>query len=111
MNATLTADSSGAAVSVLGILPIWNSGWDVYGRAGLYFSNGDGTVRLSSDNVSDSFSDSANSEEFLWGLGAGYSSGPWTLRLEYQQYMDVGDDDTTGEVDIDRITIGAIYHF
>jgi opacity protein-like surface antigen len=111
LNATLSADSSGPALSVLGILPISSSGWEVYGRAGMYFSNGDGTVRLSSDGVSDSVSDSANSESFLWGVGAGYSSGPWTLRLEYQQYMDVGDEDTTGEVDIDRITIGAVYHF
>ncbi len=55
--------------------------------------------------------DSDNTQEFYWGLGAGYTQAHWTLRLEWQQYMDVGDEDTTGEVDIDRITIGAVYHF
>jgi len=111
LKATLTGDSSGAALSALGILPIWDTGWDVYGRAGVYFSNGDGTLRVSSDSRTDGFSDSANSQEFLWGVGTGYTSGQWTLRLEYQQYMDVGDEDTTGEVDVDRITLGAIYRF
>jgi nitrogen fixation-related uncharacterized protein len=111
LNATLTTDSAGAALSALGILPLWSSGWDVYGRLGMYFSNGDGTIRLASDGVSDSASRSSNSESMLWGVGTGYTSGAWTLRLEYQQYMDVGDKDVTGEVDIDRITLGAIYHF
>jgi len=111
LNATLTTDSSGAALSALGILPLWGSGWDVYGRIGMYFSNGDGTIRLASDGVSDSASKSSNSESMLWGVGTGYTSGAWTLRLEYQQYMDVGDKDVTGEVDIDRITLGAVYRF
>jgi hypothetical protein len=31
------------------------------------------------------------------------------VRLEYQQYTDVGDDDGFGEYDVDRITLGTYY--
>ena len=47
LDARLVASSSGPARSVLGILPVW-SGWEVYARAGVYFSSNDARARLSS---------------------------------------------------------------
>lgn len=106
----VTFDSAGATLSALGILP-FASNWQVYGRAGVYFANNDLDETASSGSEAVSGEDSDNTQEFYWGLGAGYTQAHWTLRLEWQQYMDVGDDSTTGETDIDRITLGAIYKF
>jgi opacity protein-like surface antigen len=106
----VTADSSGPALSVLGILPLPRN-WEVYARAGVYFSNTDVTAQLSSGDVVSAASDASNSEEFLWGAGVGYSRDRWTVRLDYQQYTDVGDDDVLGEVNIDRIAFSALYRF
>lgn len=110
LDTKITSDSSGATLSALGILP-FASNWQVYGRAGVYFANNDLDVSASSGDIGVSGEDSDNTQEFYWGLGAGYTQAQWTLRLEWQQYMDVGDESTTGETDIDRITLGAIYKF
>lgn len=111
MNAQLTAESSGPTVSVLGILPVFASGWEVYGRAGVYFAGNDVTAQISIDGVSEQASDSSNSTEFVWGVGAGYTRGDWTVRLDFQQFTDVGDSDTNGDVNVNRIALGAIYRF
>jgi len=111
LDTKITTDSAGATLSALGILP-FASNWQVYGRAGVYFASNDLELRVSSDGFGPPpAEDSDNTQEFYWGLGAGYTQAHWTLRLEWQQYMDVGDDSTTGETDIDRITLGAIYKF
>lgn len=106
----VTTESSGPALSVLGILPLPRN-WEVYARAGVYFSSTDVNARLSSGDVVSAASDSSNSQEFLWGAGVGYSRDQWTVRLDYQQYTDVGDDDVLGEVNIDRIAFSALYRF
>jgi opacity protein-like surface antigen len=110
LGAQLTGESSGATLSALGILPLV-SGWEVYGRAGVYFGSNDAEVRFNADGISESASDSSNSTEFLWGVGAGYTRGDWTVRLDFQQFMDVGDSDSTGEVNVNRIVLGAVYRY
>ena len=109
ISGSITPESSGPTLSALGILPYGN--WQAYLRAGVYFANNDIEATIGSGGVSDSVSDSDSSQEFLWGAGFGYSSGDWTLRLDYQMFMDVGDEETTGEADVSRIVLGAIYHF
>lgn len=111
MNAQLTAESSGATVSALGVLPLFDSGWEVYGRAGVYFASNDVGARFTIDGVSESASDSSSSTEFLWGVGAGYTRGDWTVRLDFQQFTDVGDSDSTGDVNVNRIVLGAVYRY
>jgi len=111
LNAQITAESSGPTLSVLGILPVFDSGWDVYGRAGVYFAGNDASAAISIDGVSEQASDSSNSTEFLWGVGAGYTRGDWTLRLDFQQFTDVGDSDATGDVNVNRIVLGAVYRY
>jgi opacity protein-like surface antigen len=111
MNARLTAESSGATVSALGVLPVFDSGWEVYGRAGVYFASNDVAASFAIAGVTDSASDSSNSTEFLWGVGTGYTRGDWTVRLDFQQFTDVGDSDTSGDVNVNRIAIGAVYRY
>lgn len=107
--ARVTTESSGPSVSALGILPFMK-GWEAHARAGVYFSSNDATARLAIEGLEQSASDSSNSTEFLWGAGIGYTRGNYTGRLDYQQYVDVGDS-RTGEASIDRITFVAIVRF
>ena len=96
LNSKLTAESSGATLSALGILP-FASGWEVYGRVGVYFGSNDAELQLSSVGVTESASDSSNSQDLVWGGGVGFTRGDWTLRLDYQQFADIGDS-KTGDV-------------
>jgi len=110
LNSRVTAESSGPTLSALGILPL-ASGWEIYGRVGVYFGSNDIELQLSSAGVAESVSDSSNSQEFVWGVGAGYTRGAWTVRLDYQQFTDVGDTDTSGDANVDRIVLGAVYRY
>jgi outer membrane protein OmpA-like peptidoglycan-associated protein len=111
LQTTLTAESAGATLSALGILPL-GKGWDVYGRVGAYFGSNDATTAVSVDGIPAGLDDSSSSQTFLWGGGVGYSRGHWTVRLDYQQFTDVGDEGSGfGEVDVDRITFAGLYRF
>ncbi len=104
-----TMDSNGAVVSALGTLPIGTSGWDVFGRVGMYFGSNDVKGTLTVDDVIDEGEDDTSSQSFMWGAGVSYTRGQWSSRLEYQQYMDVGDDGDFEGLDVDRIVFGAVY--
>lgn len=106
----MDAEAKGPTLSALGILPFADY-WSVYGRLGVFFADVKYEQSLTIDGASGSASDSSSSENLFWGVGAGYTQASWTLRLEYQQYMDLGDEDVAGEADASRITIGAIYSF
>lgn len=102
--------AKGPTLSALGILP-FGGGWNVFGRVGAFFADVDYEVVASAEGVSESQSRSESEQNFMWGVGGGYRAGPWTLRLEYQQIMDLGDEDAIGETDANRIVLGAIYQF
>ena len=110
LRTTLTAESAGPTLSALGILPL-GKGWDVYGRVGAYFGSNDATAAVSVDGIAADLDDSSSSQTFLWGGGVGYTRGHWTVRLDYQKFTDVGDDNGFGEVDVDRITFAGLYRF
>jgi hypothetical protein len=109
LGTTIEADSAGPVVSVLGTLPV-GAGWEFYGRVGGYFGSNDASADLTLDGVGDALEDDSSSQSLMWGVGAGYSRGQWSTRLEYQLYTDVGDDDGFGEVDVNRIVFSAVYN-
>jgi len=102
-------DSTGFAVSALGMFPIADSGWDVFGRVGVYFGSNDIEGDLTIDDVVDSGTDDTSSTSFLWGAGVSYTRGQWTSRIEYQQFQGVGDDGDFDGLDVNRIVFGAVY--
>lgn len=109
INARITAKSKGPALSALGLWPI-NDAFDLYARLGVYFADTDikATVSDGVDSLSDGVS--ASSENLLYGVGANWNINErWSLRLDYQMFKDVGDDDKTGETDIDMISLGVFF--
>jgi len=46
----------------------------------------------------------------LAGIGAAWNiNDGYALRVEVQRYFDVGDEDQTGENDVDMLTFGVVF--
>lgn len=101
---------NGFTAAAVGAVPLGQM-FQLHGQAGVLFADMEISQGLSVTGFgssSDSFS--ADSRDFFFGVGAGMSIGEqWSLNLDWQRFKDVGDEDETGEADIDRISLGVIY--
>jgi OOP family OmpA-OmpF porin len=109
--------SSGPTLAVAGKFP-FGPGFSVYGRAGVYFA--DTRVRLKYIGTAAAFDPDqlvelpvefkAGTQEIFVGLGAGWDfSEEFGLRFDAQYFLNVGDDDRTGETDVLLITLGVAF--
>ena len=103
--------ADGAAVSVLGYLPL-NQRWDLYGRLGIHHWRMDSSFTLAWNSMvfrTGSPDDSGN--DLLLGIGTQYRWGDYSLRLEYQRYTFKtpfnAENDAVGNV----VGLGYSYHF
>ena len=106
--------STGITGAVLGMFPI-NEKFDVHARAGLYLADTRLTDRIrfvSSDpvvNLAHRRTD-ASETELLAGVGATWNiNESFSLRVEYQKFFDIGDDEKTGESDIDVVNLSVLF--
>lgn len=107
----LKAKVKGPALSVLGILPFAER-WEVYARGEVLFADTKIEATIDVDGDTGSESDSANSTDFGIGVGVGASLGDhWAVRAEYERFMDVGDEEDTGETDVDLASVQVLYRF
>jgi OmpA-OmpF porin, OOP family len=103
--------SSGFALSGLGILPIGES-FEAFARLGVYYADTDVDLTVAALGESESANEKEGETEFLWGIGGAYNfSDAWAVRLEYSQFMDIGDEELSGEYDVDRWSLGVTYTF
>lgn len=108
---TARHQSSGPTLGVLGLVPV-NEKFDLYGRLGLFYS--DVRVRLAGEDANGQILISeevkAHSKDVYAGIGAAWNiNEKFALRVEYQRFLDVGDDRRTGEADVDLITVGVLF--
>jgi OOP family OmpA-OmpF porin len=102
--------SSGTTLSALGFFPL--SSFDLHARAGIIHA--DTRVR---DRDEDTFTGEfisieakSSSTDLLAGVGAAWNIGQnFALRVEYTKYFDVGDEDQTGERDVDVVSFGVLF--
>jgi OOP family OmpA-OmpF porin len=111
VSASYSADFevSGFTAAAVGTVPVGQM-FQFHGQAGVLFADMEisQTAFIGSGAGSDSLS--ADSRDYFFGVGAGMNIGEqWTLNLDWQRFKDVGDEDETGETDIDRISLGVIY--
>lgn len=107
----LKAKVKGPALSVLGILPFADR-WEVYARGEVLFTEVKLEVAASAVGNAAAESDTSNSTDFGLGVGVGVNLGPnWALRAEYERFFDVGDQQDTGESDVDLVSVQALYRF
>jgi hypothetical protein len=103
--------SSGPTAAVLGMLPIGER-FDVHAKAGLYFADTRFRARVRDvefdQNILHDEIHAGEREVFLGVGGAWNISDSYSLRFEYQRFLDVGDDDTT-ETDVDLISLSVLF--
>ncbi|MFC4309192.1 outer membrane beta-barrel protein [Steroidobacter flavus] len=114
---SLQVTSAGITAAALGMLPLGQH-FDLHVRGGVYYADTRVTNRLRYiDRVdqSDVFNllhrrVDASQTELFGGVGAAWNiNQSFTLRVEYQRFFDVGDDEKNGESDIDVINVSVLF--
>lgn len=105
--------SAGPTISALGMLPL-GSRVDLHLRAGVYLADTRVTNRIrdvefNNGNVAHRRVDASQTEMFAGVGGAWNITESVVLRAEYQKYLDVGDDEKTGETDIDVFSLSVLF--
>jgi len=115
-SAELDAKAKGPTLAVIGALPL-SQEWEIYARLGIIFSKvtleAQATVSSSAGTATGApSSESSNSVDALAGVGLAWNPTKHVkLRAEYIRYGNVGDKDTTGEINIDTFNAGLTYSF
>jgi OOP family OmpA-OmpF porin len=107
-NASAEAKASGISIVALGSLPVGDK-FAILGRLG--FINA--TVKVSGQAPGlGSFSDSSTDMKMTWGIGGQFNfTQNLGVRLDYDSYNKLGDEDKTGESTVDMISLGVVYKF
>jgi len=101
--ATATIKASAWELVGVGLLPFANR-FSGYGKLGLYYGTTEG-----SSNFSASATD--NNTGLTWAVGLQFDpTPPVGLRVELQQYHDIGGDNT-GKGNINVLNVGALWRF
>jgi OmpA-OmpF porin, OOP family len=107
-NASFDAKSSGVTAALVGSLPNGQN-FGLMGKLGMFFW--DANVNASS-SVLGSGSDSSSGTDLTFGLGLKYDfSKTVGVRAEWERFMDVGDNNTTGQSDVDLLSVGVVFKF
>ncbi len=106
-----TWEAQTLAVAGVGILPLAYS-MELFGKIGVHYWDVDLQSTASAGGGAGSASESDNGTSLLFGVGAGYNlNNNFALRAEWERYDNVGDDNTTGESDVDMWSVGVMYMF
>lgn len=104
---SVDAKPKGIDLSLLGVLPLPDrtSPFSLFGKIGA------DRWKVDTDtNVLGSASD--HGTDLSWGVGAQYDfNRNWAGRLEWNRFQDVGDENITGQSDIDLISLNVSYKF
>ena len=98
-----TAEANGMTFQVVGNFAL-NPSFSLIGRGGMNILN----LEVNAPGYNEGDTDVA----WSLGLGAQYNfTKSLGLRVEWERYFKVGDEDTTGDVDIDLLSAGLVYKF
>lgn len=107
--ANIDFESAGFTLAGVGSLPLGDM-FDLHSRIGIYFADTEISVGLTMDSVGARETLSGSSQDVFYGIGAGLHVGTnWSFSLDWQRYADVGDEDKTGEGDIDTLSLSLMY--
>jgi len=104
-----TWEATTLAIAGVGIVPLGYN-FDIFGKVGLHYWD----VELSAKSTigAASASEDDNGTDFLYGIGADYNfTDRFTVRAEWEVYQNIGDDNTTGESDVEMWSAGLQYSF
>ena len=105
--ARATIEVSGFGLAAVGRLPVADR-FEILGKAGLFIWDID--VGVQSGIGSGSLSDDGT--DLMLGLGGGYKlTENLSLQAEWERFLDVGDDNTTGQSDVDLFSVCLVLRF
>lgn len=100
---------NGFTIAAVGAIPLGEM-FDVHARAGMLFSDMEISQTATIGTASASETYTADSRDLLYGLGVGLRlKERWSFSLDWQQFKDVGDEDETGESDLDTLSLGVVF--
>jgi OOP family OmpA-OmpF porin len=106
-SATATIEVSGFNFAVVGSFPVGER-FNLMGKAGFFRWDLDASVNTSI--VSGSLNESGFDPMF--GIGGSFNiTKKFGVRVEYEKFLDVGDEDTTGQSDVDLISASLFFRF
>lgn len=110
-SASATAKAAGWNIAAVGIVPL-NDQFSLFGKLGLIDAKVEtsGTVSLGAASAS------ANASATKWkpnyGIGATYNFTKTVgMRAEYERFQKLGDSNTTGESNVDLLSLGVVVKF
>lgn len=110
-SATAKVKASGINVAALGILPL-SDAFSLYGKLGFIDAKVKADVSATGPGGTASGSASATKWKTNWGLGGTYNfSKQMGVRVAYDRYDNLGDNNTTGTADVDVISAGVVLKF
>jgi OOP family OmpA-OmpF porin len=105
---TATIEVSGFNFAVIGSFPVGER-FNLMGKAG--FFRWDLDLNASS-SVFGSGSGSETGFDPMFGIGGSFNvTDKFGFRVEYEKFLDVGDEDTTGQSDVDLISASVFFRF
>jgi OOP family OmpA-OmpF porin len=102
-----SVETKGFNVDFVGMLPVTNE-FGVIGKIGLFRWDVDFKV----SGVGGAFSDSATGVDLTYGIGLKYDFTKTVgMRAEWERFKDVGDENKTGQGDLDLLSVGLVFKF
>lgn len=100
-------EAKGFNLALVGILPVDNA-FGVLGRIGIFRWD----VDISASGLGGSYSDSATGADLTYGIGVKYDFNKTIgMRAEWERFKDIGDENTTGQGDVDLLSLSLVYRF
>ena len=104
----LAFTSDALFVDAVGQLPLNNS-FSLFAKVGYAYTDTEATLN---DNAGNNSKWTKSEGVVKYGFGGEYViAKKYAIRAEYEKYPKVGDDNTTGESDIDVLSVGFNYKF
>jgi len=105
---TATFEVSGFNFAVVGSFPVGER-FELMAKAGVFRWDMDLNV---SSSVFGSGSESETGFNPMFGIGGSFNiTKKFGVRVEYEKFLDVGDEDTTGQSDVDLISASLVFRF
>ena len=109
---SLTFTAGGPMLSALGILPLGEK-FELYGRLGYLFTSSERSLTSRVEGQSGGFSSAkGDSQNPVYGIGFAWNINQvYTIRGEYQQLDQLGQENRTGAEDVSVMGLGLIVRF
>lgn len=110
-NANASIEAKGWNVAAVGILPL-NESFSLFAKAGVIDAKVKLKVSASGPGGTASATGDSTDWKGTWGLGATYNFNKQLgLRVEYEKFDNLGNEDKTGKGDVDLISAGVVFKF